>query len=137
MAVSVSVVESLTRSFGNVTGTYAVEQSASIELDVTLPTLANGGDSHDISFTPIDISEIDFLFVSADVDCSVTFYNGATPGTTLNLLANQPFVWQLAGYPTVISLSPYIAADVTRINVGHASTSTQNFKLLALVDSTP
>ncbi len=90
----------------------------------------------------IDVSQMALLYMTSDQALTVETNNASSPGDTIGLTANVPYLWRndnatcgaaAGGADSVTKLS----VDVTAIYLTNASGSTANFKLECIYDDTP
>lgn len=78
----------------------------------------------------IDFSQIICLFILSTQDLTLETNNGAAPDDTINLKANQPYIWHTNSYDTNL-----ITQDVTKLFLTNASGSSATFNLQCLYDA--
>lgn len=82
----------------------------------------------------IDVSQLKSLYIVADKAINL-FFNEASTGTpskTINLVANQPFVWtNLSGFT-----NPFGATDVTALFVTTTVAGATRLQIFGLLDPT-
>lgn len=80
----------------------------------------------------IDVSQIKFIVIVANQDCTVKANSSGSPDFTLNLKANEPFLWWVNAPWT----NP-MSADVTSVYVTCAATGTMDLTIRGITDPTP
>ncbi|HUU97759.1 MAG TPA: hypothetical protein VM487_18645 [Phycisphaerae bacterium] len=78
-------------------------------------------------------ADIEAIYIVSDMDVTLDTNATDSPGTTISLLANQPYVWYSDSYYTNL-----LDADVTALFLSNDDTSsTATFTLRAVYDPTP
>jgi hypothetical protein len=80
----------------------------------------------------LDVSEIIALFIKSDQALKIETNSGSVPGNTIDLLANQPYVWVEGDYDAC-----KLTVDVTSLFLTNTSGATATLDIEALVDPTP
>lgn len=80
----------------------------------------------------IDVSQIKFIVMLASEDCTVEINNSTTGTPTINLKANEPYIWWVNSPFTNL-----LDTDVTALYLTCAVTGTINFTLRGIFDPTP
>lgn len=77
----------------------------------------------------MDVSQIQAIYIVADVAMTLETNDGTTPAETISLVANVPYVWHTNDYFTNL-----LATDITSLFVTNASGSNGTFTLEALLN---
>ncbi len=80
----------------------------------------------------IDVSQIKFLVIVANADCTLKFNSSGAPTPTMTLKANEPYLWWVnAPWVNVLTV------DVTGVYITNAATGTMDLTIRGIVDPTP
>lgn len=115
---------------GGVTDTYtrSLSQDSLTEISASIPQ-----NSTDLEIAlNIDVSEVEFFLIVADVAMTIQTNDGTTPDNTLTLVADQPYIWS-AGMLHAFALT----VDVTSIFVTTGAVGTGSLTIQVLQDPTP
>lgn len=121
----------ITRSFSNGASTITNSKSytAGAEINIDEPLAASATD-YQIN-VPIDVSELESLYLACDVACTIEVNSAGAPTATIVLPAGEPFIW-----PNGSATNPLGATDVTALFCTIGSTA-GTLQMRALVDPTP
>jgi hypothetical protein len=97
------------------------------QYDVTIPAL-----SVDFNVAvSMDVSELKFVYITADAAMTIETNDGASPVHTLTLVADEPYVWTHKAN----LVNKFVTTDVTSFKV--TSTAGGTLKVRVGYDSTP
>lgn len=123
-----TLVQALTGPSGQISASLQFTASAVGEFDETVAPTTN-----DVPFSiAIDISQVKSLFIFSDQDVLLETNSSSAPTNTINLKANQPYIWYTGAYDTC-----KITADVTSAFFSNAGATLANVKMRWLYDITP
>lgn len=106
---------------------------------VRLDTGIDDGEADELHIISIDVSEMLLLYMVSDQDLSIETNSSSSPGDTITLTANVPYLWRddnatcgsgAGGADSVTKLS----VDVTALYLTNASGSNATFKLECIYD---
>lgn len=80
----------------------------------------------------LDVSEIKSVFIVCDEDIKMETNNGGAPDETIDLLADEPYVWHTDAY-----FANEFGVNITALFFTNTSGNTATVQFRCLVDSTP
>ena len=80
----------------------------------------------------LDVSACKSFYLESDQNVTFETNDGTTPGNTIALLANKPYVWHVNAYDSFL-----LTVDVTSVFITNASGATATIYCVALFDATP
>lgn len=130
MSFTADLLQKLTVSGGEVT-------------PATIPTFSGDAkDQREITVTNdltdfqvvigIDVSAIQAIIIVSDQNVTMETNDGLSPNDTINLLADNPYIWYTGSYFTNL-----LTTDITDLYFTNSSGETATVKLLVIYDSTP
>ena len=123
-----TLVLALTSPTGQVSANLQFTASAIGEFDEVVPPTTT-----DMPFSvAIDISQVKCIYILSDQDVLLETNSSSSPTNTINLKANQPYLWYVNAYDTC-----KITADVTSAFFTNAGATQANVKMRWLYDITP
>jgi len=94
-------------------------------------TVATGLTDEELEYT-LDFSAIKSVYIYSSQDVTLETNDGSSPGDTLALKANEPYVWHDTSlYPNLLT------TDITSIFITNSSGAAANIRIEALVDASP
>ncbi len=81
----------------------------------------------------VDVSAVKAMIVVSTIDCILETNSASSPAHTLNLLANQPYVWHTNSYDTF----KFTTTDITSLHFTVAGATAGTVTLEVITDPTP
>ncbi len=128
MAFTHTLTRAILSPEGGVSADVSKTGSISIGVDESIVTATTDG-LLNIAFDKDDVKSI---YILSDQAITIETNDGVSPGNTINLVANQPLVWQTGDYYT-----NKFTVDVTAFYITNTSGSTASLKIRILSDATP
>ncbi|KKN53084.1 hypothetical protein LCGC14_0605960 [marine sediment metagenome] len=130
MSFIADLVQKLTESGGEVapatTPTFTGDGKDNLDVSV-----ADSSTDYLVNFA-LDVSLIQAIIIVSDKDVTMETNDGTTPADTINLLANNPYIWYTGSYFTNL-----LTTDITGLYFTNSSGGVANVKLLVIKDTTP
>lgn len=95
-------------------------------------TVATGETDYELSGFALDVSACSSFYLVSDQDVTFETNDGSSPGDSIALKANEPYVWHDSSYDSFL-----LGTDVTSVFITNASGSTATIYCVALYDLTP
>ncbi len=94
-------------------------------------SVANSETDYLVAFS-LDVSGIQVIIITSDQDITMETNSGGAADETINLLANNPYIWYTGSYYTNL-----LATDITALYFTNSSGETATVDILVVHDSTP
>jgi hypothetical protein len=94
-------------------------------------SIADEATDEEIIFS-VDVSALQVAYIVSDQDVTLDTNSSGAPDETIELLANNPYVWYLGSY-----YANLLATDITSVFITNASGSTAEIDFVFLTDPTP